>query len=319
MLWRVAEPSQRGWRPTAGDLAWAVALAAVVVTLVVRNHLLGRTETPRLELGPLTLTPFGPLAVADILFGWHLARRWCRRFDLDWRGLSAALLWIVPGGLWISHLAALALYFPHRLSDPLALLDLRSPLSSFGGIFGGAALLLLWLRARGLPPWRYVDALVFAFVGGYAFGRAGCFAVHDHPGRPTDLAVGVVIGGVRRHDLGFYELALVIVLLALLLALSWRGRPRDGLPTAVAASIYAPARFAFDALRVEDPRWVGLTPGQWLCLPLAAVALLAWRRALAAGTCDRGAAGGESSSIEPRREPTAARLRPQEERRKEPT
>lgn len=265
-----------GWMPTRADIAWTLLMTAVITALVTRHFLLGLSRFPPLSLGPLQLTPFGPLMMLNIFFGFYLVRRWCLRFELDWRVLSAGLGWIVLGGYYISHWVSIALYFPDLLTDVAALLNPRGLISSFGGMYGGGLLAVLYLRRVGLPVWRHMDALVYGFVGGYVFGRAGCFAIHDHPGRVTDFFLGVEMNGIVRHDLGFYEMWLMLGLLILLTLLASNGRPPDALPTAVALSIYAPVRFAFDALRVADPIYAGLTPGQWFCIPTLALALAAW-------------------------------------------
>jgi len=273
--------------PRPADVAWALLLFGVLAVLVTRNHFLGATRFPLLTLGPLQVTAFGPLMALNIFFGFYLVRRWCRRFDLDWEALSRGLPWIVLLGYFISHWVAIALYYPHLITDGGALLNPRGLISSFGGIYGGGLLAVLYLRRAGLPVWRYMDALVVGFVGGYIFGRAGCFAIHDHPGRATDLPLGVEIDGVVRHDLGFYEMLLMLALLALLLTLARDRRPPDALPTAVAFTVYAPVRFAFDSLRVADPLYAGLTPGQWCCIPALGIALWAWWRFLRTGTASR--------------------------------
>lgn len=263
-------------RVKGADAAWIALFLALAGWLVARNYLLGRTEVSVLELGPLTLSPFGFLVALDLLFGYHLVKRWCERLGLDWEAVAGGLVWIAGLGLYISHLVSVAAYYPEDLLDPIALIDFRTRISSFGGMFGGAVVAIVYLKRRGLPVWRYADALAYGFVGGYVFGRMGCFAIHDHPGVETGSPLGIVMDGVKRHDLGFYEMWLM---LALLLGIHWvarRGRPPDGAVVAFAATIYAPVRFAFDSLRIVDVRYAGLTPGQWFCFPMAAVALWAW-------------------------------------------
>jgi len=259
-------------------MAWMVLLATVIAVLVARNFVFGLSHFPPFSLGPLRISPFGPLMMLDIFFGFYLVRRWCRRFGLDWERFSAGLGWIVLVGYYISHWISIGLYFPQHLTEIGTLLNPRGLISSFGGMYGGGLLAVLYLRRVGLPVWRHMDALVYGFVGGYVFGRAGCFAIHDHPGRVTNFFLGVDIDGLVRHDLGFYEMGLMLGLLIVLTLLARGGRPIDALPTAVALSIYAPVRFAFDALRVADPLYAGLTPGQWFCIPTAVLALIAWWR-----------------------------------------
>ena len=50
----------------------------------------------------------------------------------------------------------------------------------------------------------------------------------------------------------------------------WRRRQLTGTYAVIVSLVYAPVRFALDFLRIEsaDVRYAGLTPAQWLCIPL---------------------------------------------------
>lgn len=268
-------PAATGPRP--GDYAWGLLLVAAIGLLIHHNFVRGG-PIPELPLGPLRLSVFGVLAALDMLFGVYLVKRWCERFELDWETLARGLPWIILIGYYISHLVSVAFYFPEDLTDPVALLDPRTRISSFGGIYGGALVAAIFFRRAGLPGLRYADPLALGFVGGYVFGRAGCFAIHDHPGRASDFFLAVEMGGGRRHDLGFYEMWLMLALTLGVLWIARRRRPPDGTVIAFTATLYAPVRFALDWLRVADPRYAGLTPGQWMAIPMFAIGIWAWWR-----------------------------------------
>jgi phosphatidylglycerol:prolipoprotein diacylglycerol transferase len=66
---------------------------------------------------------------------------------------------------------------------------------------------------------------------------------------------------------------LFTIAVALLFVVLWRKRVVTGTYAVVVSLLYAPARFAMDFLRIEgtpgaDPRYLGLTPAQWLCIVL---------------------------------------------------
>ncbi len=257
------------------DVLWAVGLIGGIGYLVLHNFAWGGGAFSDVRLGPLRLSIFGVLAALNMLFGVYLVYRWCERFGLDWRTLSAGLPWIVLLGYYISHLVSVALYFPADLTDLGALLDPRTRISSFGGMFGGGIVALLYLRRHELSIPRYLDALTYGFVGGYVFGRAGCFAIHDHPGVESDFLLAVDIDGVQRHDLGFYEMWLMLALTIAITLMARRGRPTDGRVFAFATLVYSPIRFFFDSLRIADTTYAGFTPGQWMAMPLFALGLVA--------------------------------------------
>ena len=103
----------------------------------------------------------------------------------------------------------------------------------------------------------------------------GCALVRDHPGHRTAFPLAAAYPDGLRHDLGTYEALLLAALAALLVALRRRGALRGRLLPALAVG-YGAGRFLLDFLRAtdlpgSDPRHLGLTPAQWVCL-----ALLAW-------------------------------------------
>lgn len=262
-------------RVRPADLAWLATFVVFFGILLARNYWLGQTQLTDWHLGPITMRPFGLLAALDIAFCYYLIYRWCARFGLDWETLVGGLFWIAVIGFCVSHLVSIAFYTPERLTDLKVLFSPWLGISSFGGVLGGGIASSIYLRRKGLSIWLYNDALLYGFIGGYIFGRLGCFAVHDHPGVPTGFFLGVDVRGAVRHDLGLY---LMFVMIALFLALTWMarsGRPPAGSVIALVAIPYAPVRFYLDGLRIDDPTYLGLTPGQWFCFPTLALGLWA--------------------------------------------
>lgn len=251
---------------------WLALFTGLFVALLVRDFALGETEIGVVRLGPLTLAPFGPLVSLGVLFGIHLMHRWAERFALDWDRVFAAVGWMLVIGFVGSHLLDVAMYNPQDFLDPRVVLDFRSGYSSFGGFVCGGLAAYLAFRRGGVPVLQGLECTLYGFIGGWLFGRLACFSVHDHPGLPTSFFLGVAMDGVRRHDLGFYELLYTIVLFAAVYATTLRRR-YDGYVVALAATSYAPVRFALDFLRVRDATYAGLTPAQWACFPLLAIGL----------------------------------------------
>ncbi len=160
-------------------------------------------------------------------------------------------------------------------------------------------------RKEAAPILPFADLILSVFPVAWAFGRSGCSSVHDHPGalatKDSPFAVGFARGfppdaspeyvakhftGLRTHlgpieflhgqvpryDLGLLELMFTIVL-ATLIALTWRKKVPTGTYVVVTSLAYAPVRFAMDFLRITegpnaDLRYGGLTPAQWACIAL---------------------------------------------------
>jgi len=95
----------------------------------------------------------------------------------------------------------------------------------------------------------------------------------DGPGaHQTFGPLTIIHGHFARYDLGTLELLFTIGLALVFVGL-WRRRHLTGTYVVIVSLVYAPARFAMDFLRVTDapdadPRYLRLTPAQWMCIAL---------------------------------------------------
>jgi phosphatidylglycerol:prolipoprotein diacylglycerol transferase len=116
-------------------------------------------------------------------------------------------------------------------------------------------------------------------------GRFGCALQHDHLGVASTHFLAVNFPSGPRFDLGLLEFLYLIPLALVFWALGRQPRP-PGFYLGLYFALYGPGRFAMDALRNEDARYLGWTPAQYLCVAatLAGAALVAWslRRARSA-------------------------------------
>jgi phosphatidylglycerol:prolipoprotein diacylglycerol transferase len=131
----------------------------------------------------------------------------------------------------------------------------------------------------------YLDALMYGFAPGWILARAGCFVSHDHLGTRSDFFLAVAYADGPRHNLGFYEMLVAIGITAVLYALA-RRRSFVGFHTALVLCLYAPARFLMDMLRTGDARYLGLTPAQYLCFVMLAIAAVLIVRGSREGPAD---------------------------------
>jgi phosphatidylglycerol:prolipoprotein diacylglycerol transferase len=268
--------------------------------------LLGRT------IGPLTLHPFGLLVATGVIIGTWLATYRARRRGLDLDKLNSFITWMLVAGFLGGHVLDEIFYHPAEIAKrPLSLLYLWEGLSSFGGFIGGVTGIVLWKyfeaipvlytpfftlskfrrRPEPMPIIPFCDLILSVFPVAWVFGRSGCSVVHDHQGMkapvghflavmypaqtPHSEKFELIYGNVPRFDLGLLEM-LFTVILATLLALTWRRKLTTGSYIAAVALSYAPVRFAMDFLRVRDmenadPRYAWLTPAQWACMALFAL------------------------------------------------
>jgi phosphatidylglycerol:prolipoprotein diacylglycerol transferase len=155
------------------------------------------------------------------------------------------------------------------LAHPLNALDPRRPgFAIFGGFFGAALAFSFYVRRHALDWMSYADTLIWGLPWGCGIGRIGCFLIHDHPGTLTHFVLGVKYpDGSTRHDLGLYLSLIGFVTGAVFLFLRHRRRA-PGFWLAAYMLVEALVRFSLDFLRVADARYFGLTPTQYLTVPL---------------------------------------------------
>ena len=232
---------------------------------------------PSYSLGPFTLQVFGLFVAAGVLFGARLLVRAAEKQGIDPAPLNDFPIWGLVGGIIGAHLMHVLLYHPDE-SHGLGIFKVWDGLSSTGGVIGGTLAALWFFSRRHVPFGRYADALALGVAPGWAVARIGCFAVHDHPGVLTNffLAVNfpasVYFPGGPRHDLGLDD-ALVLFTISIILYGFSRRHLMRGRLLPFLATFYSLARFFLDFLRAQDlpyvdGRYFGLTPAQYVCVPL---------------------------------------------------
>jgi phosphatidylglycerol---prolipoprotein diacylglyceryl transferase len=239
-------------------------------------HIFGPGHLGPIEVGELSIKPFGTLVAIGVYIGTEIVKRQGERFKLDGKALSSFVFYILVGGFVGGHVLDTIFYHPDHIAEsPGSLLRIWDGQSSFGGFTGAFLGLLYWKRKFKASTLAYADVVASAFPLSWVFGRSGCSVAHDHPGMLSNAWFAVQYPGGGRFDLGLYEMILSIPLAITFLFLMKKPRP-PGFFLGIMCIAYAPTRFALDFLRVEeieyhgqaDPRYGGLTPAQWGCLLL---------------------------------------------------
>lgn len=246
-----------------------------------------------LHLGPLAVRWYGLMYLLGFaLFIW-LGRLRVRQQPFARLGWSPSMvedllfygvLGVVLGG----RLGFVLFYQPaFYAANPVAILRVwEGGMSFHGGLIGVLVALALYAWRHGHHWLDLTDLIAPCIPTGLAAGRLGNFINGELWGRPTDMPWGMVFpqahDALPRHPSQLYQLGLEgLLLFALLWWWSRRERPR-GAVSGLFLLGYGAARFTVEFYREPD-RYLGvlslgMTMGQWLCLPMLALGLwLLWR------------------------------------------
>lgn len=247
-----------------------------------------------LQLGPVSVHWYGLMYLAGFAMFIALGRLRIRRGQspLSTSELEDLLFHGVVGVVLGGRLGYVLFYKPlDYASHPLDIFKVwEGGMSFHGGLLG--VMLSLWLFAlrRHITFLTLTDFVAPLVPLGLAAGRLGNFINGELWGRETSpLAPWAMVfpqahDGLARHPSQLYELALEgLMLFALLWLFSSRPR-RRGQVSAAFLMGYGLARFAVEFTREPDNflgllglLGLGLSMGQWLCVPMLLAGAVLWR------------------------------------------
>jgi phosphatidylglycerol:prolipoprotein diacylglycerol transferase len=238
-----------------------------------------------LQLGPIAVHWYGLTYLAAFgLFMWLGTRRlqhppfvslpqWTRRDVEDI--LFLGVLGVVLGG----RIGYCLFYKPaYYLANPLEILAVWQGGMSFHGGLLGVLLAMVWFARSRQRPWLQVMDFVAPCVPtGLAAGRVGNFINGELWGRVADPSLPWAMvfrgaGDLPRHPSQVYQFLLEGLLLFVLLWLYARGPRKTGQVSAAFLVGYGSFRFIAEFFREPDAHLgllgLGLSMGQWLCVPM---------------------------------------------------
>ncbi len=253
-----------------------------------------------IALGPLQIHWYGlTYLVAFGLFLWlaRLRTRHPTYAAAGWttRDAEDLLFWGVVGVIAGGRLGYVLFYKPaHYLANPVEIPMIWTGGMSFhGGLIGVIVAMVLYARLRGRPWLQVTDLIAPCVPTGLASGRIGNFINGELWGRAADPALPWAMvfpqsgSAIARHPSQLYQVALEGLLLFVLLWWFARGPRPLGQVSGAFLVGYGVLRFVAEWFREPDDFLgllaLGLSMGQWLCVPMVAagVGLILWsRRAL---------------------------------------
>jgi phosphatidylglycerol:prolipoprotein diacylglycerol transferase len=249
-----------------------------------------------LQLGPVAVHWYGLTYLAAFgLFMWLGYRRLRHppfnrlHGDTGWsfRDVEDILFMGVMGVVLGGRIGYCLFYKPaYYASHPLEVFAVwQGGMSFHGGMLGVIVARAWYAHSRKKGFWQVADFVAPCVPTGLAAGRAGNFINGELWGRLADPALpwGMVFrgaGDLPRHPSQVYQFLMEGLLLFILLWWYGSKERRPGQVSAVFLLGYGVFRFIAEFFREPDAHLgllaLGMSMGQWLCVPMMAAGLALW-------------------------------------------
>lgn len=232
-----------------------------------------------LDLGLVKIHWYGVMYLVAFGLAYWLAQRAAAKAGSGWTGeqVSDLLFYGFLGVILGGRLGYILFYnFGQVQQDPLYLFRVWEGGMSFHGGLIGVLLAMAFFARKYQKTYLALGDFVAPLVPlGLAAGRIGNFINGELWGRPTDVPWAMVFpsgGDIGRHPSQLYHVALEGLLLFMVIMLVRRMQPATGVVGGVFLTGYGIARFIVEFFREPDAHLgvlsLGMTMGQWLCIPM---------------------------------------------------
>jgi phosphatidylglycerol:prolipoprotein diacylglycerol transferase len=152
-------------------------------------------------------------------------------------------------------------------------------MSFHGGLMGIALAVWLFARRNSMRFYQLADLLVIPAAIALFFGRVANFVNGELIGTPSSLPFCIQYEYVQgcRHPSQLYEAFKNLVIFGVLLAVRQRKKLKEGTLFWLFVLLYGSLRFLVTFLR-DDPRFLGVSMGQYLSLAMVIAALFYFRK-----------------------------------------
>lgn len=212
-----------------------------------------------LEIAGFTVYSYGFMIALGVLVLLAVGRRLAPSIGLERDEITDLGIAAVVGGLLGAYINFIISYeWAYYMENPIRLLRFwDGGLVFLGGLLGGIAAAVIFIRIKKLPLWEIADLAAILIPIGYGFGRLGCFLGGCCYGARTLLPWAVKFPGVLdpRHPTQLYSVLLAAALIAFAL---WFRKRRSfaGQAFLLFLGLYAIGRGIIEELRFE-PKLLG--------------------------------------------------------------
>lgn len=219
------------------------------------------------NIGSFPVHSFGVMMVIAFFSGLWLVRKRAPAFGFDPAKISDVAFYALIAGVLGARIVFIAQEIPYYIKNWHELLTFEfQGLTSFGGLFFGMAVLIIWAIRKRHSILRLLDLCAPAFILGHAIGRVGCLLNGCCYGAKCDpsFPLGVHVAGSTElhYPAQAYDSIMNLMVLGVLLLME-RKVLKPGVETGVALALHGLARFIY-----EFSRAAGGSSTYWGSLPI---------------------------------------------------
>lgn len=226
-----------------------------------------------INLGPITIKVWGLLVATGIAVALALALKKAKKDGIKQTWVYDLVFCSIVAGFIGSRIGYVLFSWPQNVPMTfLSVVDItKGGLSFTFGLIAALITDFAYMRYKKIDALKFADFIVPYLVIAHAISRVGCFITGMHIGKQTNFFLGVMVDGAVRHNVGLYEIFILVTILAILTYLRRFALP-EGSIFASYLMLYAVLRFPLDFLRT-DPVYYGLTAAQYLLIGLFALSM----------------------------------------------
>lgn len=233
-----------------------------------------------LHIGPLTIYTYGFMMATAFLVCYLIIRYELKKIGVHPDVGANIVFWAAIGGILGAKLFYLIEYFPDLIRDPAGMIFSGAGLVFHGGLIGGTAAVVIYLRHEKKDIGIYADIIGPVLLIGQGIGRIGCFFAGCCHGKACDLRWAVTFPNASPpadypvHPTQLYE-TLINVTLFFILTKAIRPRTtRKGTTFSLFLVLAGAERFLLEFIRVNPKAALGLTSAQFTSAGLIVLGLV---------------------------------------------
>ncbi|MEA3493006.1 MAG: prolipoprotein diacylglyceryl transferase [Candidatus Margulisiibacteriota bacterium] len=230
------------------------------------------------KIGPLSIHSYGVMVAIAFLVGIFVSIYYAKKAGIKEQVIPDLAIYVI-----IVAIAGARFFYVagqwHQYKNNLIEIFMvqKGGLVFLGGFLLALITVVFYAKRKGIPLLKLFDILAPGAALGYAIGRIGCFLNGCCFGVPTDLPYGIKFppGALAYSyfpDKYLHPTQLLssgsMLLAFMILALLYAHKKFDGYIFFWGIIFYSVYRFLVEFLRYSPMHWLGLTPSQWIVLPL---------------------------------------------------